>query len=768
MWTPARILVSQFPVFLAFLTVARPTAAQETRVITGTLRNASDSTLLADVLVKLIDPRVPRLTSTDGAGTFTLRVPAGPARLLAVRIGFLPETLIVRADQAALTASMRPTVVVLDPMTVTGRFDNLQGISATASEGRVGAAELRRRPISREGELLETVPGVIVTQHSGDGKANQYFVRGFNLDHGTDFQTRIEGMPLNLPTNAHGQGYTDLNLLIPELVEHLEYRLGVYHADMGDFGSAGGAEFRLVSRLDRPFARFTAGKHGLARLVAAASRHGGRGDFLVGGELKAYDGPWEIDQRARKLSGVARYSWGRGPSRFSILGMAYRNTWNASDQIPVRAVEAGLISRFGQIDSTDGGETERYSLSGSWRRAGGGSAQEVQVFGVYSRLDLFSNFGFFLSDPIRGDQFNQREGRVVLGANARHSQQVSALGQSHVVRVGVQTRADLIHGLGLHRTVARFRVGTVRQDNVREWGSGAWLEAESRWRPWLRSVVGTRADGYFFKVRSDRAGNSGSRRAGIVSPKASLVLAPSTEVEFYLSAGLGFHSNDARGTTITIDPVSGGSAARVDPLVRSRGAEVGLRISPLPGWRSTLVLWALDLDSELLFIGDGGSTEPSDASRRRGVTWTGYYRPIPPLALDLDVSFSRARLARAPGNGNRIPGALESVVAAGIGWNALDRGPFGSLRLRHFGSYPLIEDNSVRARSATLVNAEAGYLFTGIRLQAEVLNLLDSRAYDIQYYYRSRLQGEPAAGVDDVHFHPVEPRQVRVSLSWGL
>ena len=659
----------------------------------------------------------------------------------------------------------RDTAAVLDTLRVTGRYDNLIGIAATASQGRVGAVDLRSRPIARDGELLETVPGMIVTQHSGEGKANQYFVRGFNLDHGTDFQTRVEGMPVNMPTHGHGQGWTDLNFLVPELVSHLDYRLGVYHAELGDFGSAGGAEFHLVRTLDRPFVTLGAGQNGLARAAAGGSTRALGGDLLAGGEVRSYDGPWDRPQGIRKLAGMARYSADRGASRFSLLAMAYRNRWDSNDQVPVRAVDGGAIGRLGQVDSTDGGRSERYSLSGSWQRAGARTADEVQLFGIYSDLDLYSNFTYFLDDPERGDQFNQKDRRVVLGANAKHTR---ALGTKHRLTIGAQTRADLIGGLGLYRTQAQLRHATVREDRVRETGTGLFAEAESRWRPWLRSVMGVRGDGYTFHVDSDRPENSGSRRAGIISPKASLVIAPSTLVELYLSGGFGFHSNDARGTTITIDPATGERADRVDPLVRSRGAEVGLRMAPVRGLRSTLTVWALELDSELLFVGDAGATEPSATSRRSGVTWANFYRPIPSLSLDADISFARARLAGVPAEESRIPGALEHVFAGGIAW-APERGPFGALRVRHFGAYPLIEDNSVRADAATLVNAEAGvHLVRGLRLEATLLNVLNSRAADIQYYYPSRLRGEPAGGVNDVHFHPVEPRQLRASLTWTL
>jgi hypothetical protein len=667
----------------------------------------------------------------------------------------------------AIPDSTKPQVV--DTLVVTGRYDDLIGIAATASEGRVGAVDLQARPITREGELLETVPGMIVTQHSGDGKANQYFIRGFNLDHGTDFNTRIEGMPVNMPSHAHGQGYTDVNFLIPELVDYIDYRLGVYHTELGDFGSAGGAEFHLVKSLDRPFAIAGAGEDGLARLAGGASRSLGGGTLLVGGEAKTYDGPWDMAQDLRKLSGLARYSWDRGSSEFSVLAMGYHNQWNASDQVPQRAVQSGRIDRFGFIDGTDGGHTRRYSLSGSWRHAGDSSVQDVQVFGLYSDLSLFSNFEYFLNDPSRGDQFNQQEQRVVVGASARHVQSGDALGASHLLKLGLQTRADFLRPVGLYRTQGRERLSTVRQDDVTQWGSGVYVEAESRWLPWFRSTVGLRGDFYTFDVDANIPANSGHRTAAIASPKASLIFTPGAETELYLSGGLSFHSNDARGTTITVDPETGEPADQVDPLVRSRGAEVGLRASWLRGWRSTLSLWALGLASELLFVGDAGMTEPSAASSRRGVTWANFYRPVPRLLLDFDVSFARARFTDVPEGEDHIPGALENVVAAGAAWSTPGQGIFGAVRLRHFGSYPLIEDNSVRATATTLVNTDLGYqLASGLRLQLSLLNLFDSRASDIQYYYTSRLQGEPAEGVDDVHFHPVEPRQIRAMLAWGL
>ena len=657
----------------------------------------------------------------------------------------------------------------LEPVTVVaGRSDDLIGSASTASEGHVGATDLLLRPITREGELQETVPGVIVTQHSGDGKANQYFVRGFNLDHGTDFQTTLEGMPVNMPTHAHGQGYTDLNFLIPEMVGHLDYQLGIYHAEVGDFGSAGAAQYFLVRSLPQPFATVTAGAFGMARLATAGSVHVGAGDLLAAGEAKDYNGPWVIPEDLRKLSGLTRYSWETGHSQFSVLAMAYHNQWNSSDQIPLRAVEEGLIGRFGAIDSTDGGSTDRYSLSGTWRHDGARSVRQVTLFGIRSDLSLFSDFEYKLTDTTHGDQFNQQEHRAVVGGQATDEFERHFFGVTHVVTLGLQTRYDILSPVGLYHTEARVRLDTVRQDDVHEWGSGVFISAESHWTRWLRSTLGVRGDVYTFDVASDLPENSGSRSAGIISPKASFAFTPSRNVELYLSGGLGFHSNDARGTTITVDPGTGLPVQHVDPLVRSRGAEAGLRADPLRGWRSTLSLWALHLNSELLFTGDGGTTEPSAASDRWGITWANFYRPIARLSLDADVSFAHARFTGIPTGQDHIPGALENVVAAGVTWSAPSGGIFASLRLRHFGAYPLMEDNSVRAPSADLVNAEVGYAVSRLRLQVSVLNVFNEVADDIAYYYTSRLAGEPAEGVDDIHFHPVEPRQARATVAWGL
>lgn len=686
-------------------------------------------------------------------------------RLPFLTIGLLAAALPLSAQEQPRTDTL-PDLYLLRGVVVEGRIDDLTQVAASASQGRVGAADLRLRPLSREAELLETVPGLIMTQHSGDGKSNQMFVRGFNLDHGTDFLTRVEGMPVNIATHAHGQGYTDLNFLVPELVDYVEYQLGNYYAEVGDFGSAGSAQFRLRRALARPIFSSGFGENGFARVVAAGSTRIGPGDLLAGGEFKGYDGPWDRPQDLSKKSGMLRYSWASGNHAFSLLGLGYDNRWNSSDQIPQRLVDQGRISRFGQVDSTLTGASSRYSLSGHWARSGDHSQQRVEMYRIQYDLDLYGNFTYFLGDEENGDQVLQRDrDRVILGMNAMHVQPFQWMDRSHTLTAGAQTRFDQAD-VGLFATRRRQIVDAIREDVVDQWGTGIYLQAESRWSPTFRSIVGVRGDHYRVKVESDLAANTGDASASIVSPKLSLIFGPWSGTEVYASAGRGFHSNDARGATSRVTP-DGDPVDPVPPLVPSLGAELGFRTTPKPGWRSTLALWTVQLDSELLFVGDDGSTEPSDGSRRVGVTWANFYRVTPRLTTDLDISFTRARFLDVDPGEDRIPGSLSNVVAAGVSWEPEERGLFGALRLRHLGGYAMIEDNSVKADPASLVNLNAGYRLGALRVSLNVLNLLDSKAADIQYFYESLLPGENSP-VEDVHFHPAEPRQLRLMLSWGL
>ena len=505
----------------------------------------------------------------------------------------------------------------LDRVIVTGRRQNLVGEAISASEGSVSQSDIAEHPLLRTGDLLEFVPRLVATAHSGSGKANQYFLRGFNLDHGTDFSTSIDGMPVNMRTHGHGQGYTDLNFLIPEAIGSLTYRKGTYYADVGDFSSAGSAEFRVANTVDAGQASLTVGSHQYSRIAVVDSTRLGAGDLLYAGEYQTYNGPWtDIDEQVRKKNALLRYSVDLRGGRAHATLMAYDNTWNAADQIPQRAVDSGLISEFGSLDTTVGGTSSRYSLSGGWNGPAFGGTFSADAYAIDYALNLWSNFTYLLDDPVNGDQFQQVDDRTIYGFRLSEEWE---RGRSRW-RLGADGRLDDIDRVALLRTRAREQTGTVRDDRVREGSLGIYLANEFRFSDRLRSYVGVRRDQYDFEVDSTLAANSGDARAGITSYKASLAYQPADRLELYASYGTGFHSNDARGTTITIDPVNGEPAERVDPLVDSRGAELGARMySRERRLQGTLALWTLALDSELLFVGDAGNTEPSRPSRRNGI-----------------------------------------------------------------------------------------------------------------------------------------------------
>ncbi len=654
---------------------------------------------------------------------------------------------------------------VYDQIQVTGRGSDMVGIADSATQGVTGQQELSARPILRPGEVLETVPGLIISQHSGDGKANQYYLRGFNLDHGTDFSFTVDNVPINQPTNAHGQGYADLNFLIPEIIDTVRYEKGLYYADKGDFSAAGAADITLVSSLPQGIAEITGGSFGFERGLVADSAKVGAGQLLAAVELEHYDGPWVRPDDYRKENGLVRYSEGDAANGFNVTLGAYNGEWSSTDQIPQRAVAEGLISRFGSIDPTDGGGAYHYSLSAELRRGDDTSLTTLSTFVYNSKMKLFSDFTYFLEDPVHGDQFEQSDYRTVEGFNLRHEWAARRAGLDVETTVGLQGRNDSIHD-GLFHTEDQRILSLTRSDFVDEASLGPYAQALVHWTPWLRTVTGLRADYYVFNVDSNLAVNSGYRDRAIAEPKMSVILGPWKSSELYLNFGEGFHSNDARGTTIAVDPRTGQPLAPVSPLVRAKSADLGFRTSLLPNLQTSVSFFRLDLASELVFDGDAGDTEPSRPSRRLGVEVQNYYRPSPWLVVDADFALSRARFTDFATLGDHIPGAIESAAAVGLTVPSLD-GFFGSVRWRYFGPRPLIEDDSVQSHSTSLVYLDAGRdVLKNLKLTFEIFNLFNAQASDIDYYYTSRLPGEPAAGVNDIHFHPSEPRSFRVVAAY--
>ncbi|OFI33604.1 TonB-dependent receptor [Alteromonas lipolytica] len=653
----------------------------------------------------------------------------------------------------------------IERVVVFGKQSDLIGESISASEGVIGAGDIAQRPLLRAGEILEFVPGMVVTQHSGSGKANQYFLRGFNLDHGTDFSITLDGMPVNMRTHGHGQGYSDLNFITPEFIQQINYQKGPYRATQGDFSVAGAANFALVSSFAKPFAKLEVGENGYLRTVAATNIAVGDDSLALGGEWQQYDGPWtDINEDIGKASVFARYRKATSDSVLHVTLLGYDNQWDAADQIPLRAVQQGLIDELGSIDNTLGGDSSRYSLSLNWQNAD----WLVNAYAVSSRLNLFSNFTYYLENPERGDQFEQVDERTLYGGSVSRFYSAS-VGDTHFHLIaGLETRFDDIREVGLYATDQRERLGTVRRDSVNEYSVAGFLQLDADLTDNLTAHADIRHDYLAVDVNSDNEQNSGDDSDHITSLKAGISYIINDAWQAYFNAGQSFHSNDARGAVIRIDPASGEVTNPVDLLVRGEGAEIGLRVARYRYYNASLSLWYLNNDSELVFVGDAGNTEASRASQRRGVELSVYYWFTANLTTDLELAWTDSQYREdEEGEGRHIEGSLPVVASLGLNWQMNDDWR-SDVRLRYFGKRTLDSFKTHQSETFTVVNASLVYETSQWQTSLSVLNLFDSNDHDIDYWYASRLPGEPTQGTDDLHYHPIEPRTLRAAVSYAF
>lgn len=672
-------------------------------------------------------------------------------------------------------------ILITAPIIEKGHYGNSVGISDAASEGVVRAKMFQDQPLLRSGEVLETVPGLVVTQHSGDGKANQYFLRGYNLDHGTDFASSVDGVPVNMPTNAHGQGYADLNFLIPELVEKIDYRKGPYYAENGDFSSAGSADIQYRHSLDRNFADLTAGGFGYRRALFAGSTLLNSPDsdspVLLGAfEVMHNDGPWTSPENLHKVNGLLRLGKGNQAKGWSLDSMYYGAGWNSTDQIPLSLIDSGQLGRYSALDPTDGGDTGRAVLSGEWHENEEKGYTKVLAYVEHYRLQLWSNFTFFElrsaiapNSNLPSDQFEQSENRDVYGSMVAKGWSHGLFGHRSTTEIGLQIRHDNIH-VSLLDTQSRVPFDVVTSDLVSETQTGVYVQNTTHWTSWFRTIVGLREDLVAMDMTSYVIPqNSGATSAKKLLPKFSAIFGPRDKTEFFFNAGRGFHSNDARGVIDRIDPTTGTPASPVPALAGSFGKEIGMRTEMIRGLQSSLALWSLDSDSELVYNADSviGSTSPNGASKRYGVEWDNHLVVNHWLLIDANTAWTHARYANINDNGstgNLIPNAVSKVGLIRTTLHDLGFWTAG-LETRYIGSYPLSQDGSLTAPSATVTNLRVQRkLSPDVALSLDLLNLLNRQYYDIAYQQDYRVSAASLIVPSGITVHPGEPRQLRVSL----
>jgi hypothetical protein len=664
-----------------------------------------------------------------------------------------------------------------------------------ASAGDISQTQIASEPLLRPAAILENIPGLIVTQHSGEGKANQYFLRAFNLDHGTDLALEVDDMPVNMPTHAHGQGYSDFNFVIPELAGDLHYKKGPYYADEGDFATAGTARVGLVNEIATS-ATLGFGEDGYRRGLLAGSTNILGGTLLAAGEVYHNDGPFDVPDDYNRLNGIVRYFHGDDRDYYTLTAMAYSGKWTSTDQVPERAIAEGLIDRFGSLNPSDGGISSRSSLSFSRVKRTDDDQVQVSAYLIRYKLDLWSTFTYYLKDPVYGDQMLQHDDRIVYGIKASKTWFTSIFGAATNNVIGMQTRIDDIKDVGIFPTFERQTIGTEQNAGVVESNGAVYAETATQWLPYFQTTLGLREDEFDFDVKdkmlnadgscnieSDPLGCvTGNKRASIFSPKFGVVLGPWASTTYFFNFGDGYHSNDARGVTRS---GQNPDQSPVTPLTRATSAELGIASKLVSNLDTRLDIFGLKLKSELVFDGDAGVTSPSGATTRTGVEWGNVYHINGWLSANLNAAFTRARFDHdaepddlgcgdaAPSHpcvqdvaivGKYVPNSPTNVIDAGLTAQR-DSGWFGSVRARHFGESPLVEDNSAKSPAYTTVDTQIGFRANQWLAAVDIFNVANVKWNDIEYYYVSRLKNEPSPVADYV-VHSGVPRTVRARFQY--
>ena len=698
------------------------------------------------------------------------------------------------ASATAQTQQPAPVDRSGSDVVVTASRVDLLGQAATASQGAITRDEVQLRPIYRPAQLFESIPGLVVTAHSGEGKAQQYLIRGYNLDHGTDFASLVDDMPVNRPTNTHGQGYSDLNFLLPQIVEGIDYTKGPYYAAVGDFGSVASAHTRLANEIPDQ-ATVSVGTDDYQNLFAGGTLHLGGGRRLLGAlEVGRYNGPWRPGQDFKKVNATLRYSQGDAADGFSLTGMVYKSGGLLTTDQPLRAIEAGLISRFGTLDPTDASRSLRYSLSAHLDKPLGSGRLALSLYGIGSTMTLVNDFTHYLDDPVNGDQEEQNESRATFGGAAAWSSRTTLGGMQSDMVIGFQGRYDTAfvdrrHTLGRSTILPFCQLeqddgpalsypavnGYCSADRVHLLDLAPYVQEALSLTPWLRVVGGLREEFYRASDRSDVTSARGSGHQWLAQPKGSLILGPWAKTELYVSAGRGFHSNDVRGVFGTVPeegvPLAGGATPLLAPTV---GYEIGLRSDVVPKLSIQLAAFQQDFKSELTYNADSGQDESGAPSRRQGVEVSGQYHPFRWLELNADLAFSKPRyrtddLAAYGLNQPYIADAPNFIYSAGVLVNALGRWS-GGLQWRRLGTHSLDDgDEYPQDPGFSEWNLDVTFAFPhGWRVGVSVYNLFDSKDDAADYHYASRLPGEPAEGVTDFQVHPLEPRSARFMLTVPL
>lgn len=699
------------------------------------------------------------LLQTEGAtanalGNYEVTLKEGHYDIKISFIGYTTQLAAVNIrnnEITVLSSVLKPGGIQLADIVVNGEPDR--------PINTLSQIDIKLRPINTAQDILRMVPGLFIAQHAGGGKAEQIFLRGFDADHGTDINVEVDGLPVNMISHAHGQGYADLHFLIPELVNTVDFDKGPYFANKGDLNTAGYVSFQTKNKLDRNFVKLEGGSFGAARAVAGINLplNRKRSSAYIASEYSRTDGYFDNPQKFQRFNLQARFnSQVNDHTMFTATATAFKSGWNASGQIPDRAVAEGMINRYGSIDPTEGGGTSRYNLLLKLKHDfNNGSSWENQAYAIRYDFNLYSNFTFYLKDSVNGDQINQKDGRWVYGYKSRYLHTSTFLRKILKTDVGGGFRYDVINNIALNHTVKRQFLNHIEYGDIREANVNAYVSETLCITDRLSANAAVRLD-YFSFSYTDKLSMTQRSDVGkaIVNPKLNLTFQATNSLSLFARAGTGFHSNDARVVV---------AQAGTKTLPRAYGLDVGADVKITPRFFVHSALWRLDLDQEFVYVGDDGIVEPSGKTTREGIDLSMRYQLGNSIFLDGDLNVTKPRFKGLRDGENYIPLAPIITSIGGISYRK-SSGLNGSLRYRYMGDRPANEDNTIIANGYFISDVMVNYSDPRFEIGISIENIFNTQWKEAQFATQSRLKNEKAP-VEEIHFTPGTPFSLKIRFT---
>lgn len=726
------------------------TAVIQGQNLKGTITDENGAPLMD---VGIFNKNTGQHSHSDYRGSFLLTNTTRNDSIYFSRLGYATKLVqVLEQDfQVPISVTMEESSISLDQVVLVSKVDALS---------RIAAMDLKTNPVKSSQEILRKVPGLIIGQHAGGGKAEQIFLRGFDIDHGTDIALSVDGLPVNMVSHAHGQGYADLHFVIPETIENINFGKGPYYGDQGNFNTAGYVDLRLRKSLDENLVSLELGQFNTQRLLGMFNvLNEGNSSAYVASELYLTDGPVESPQNFNRINILGRYRYQLpGDQELLLTASHFQSKWDASGQIPQRAVDQGLISRFGSIDDTEGGQTSRTNLLINHnKQLGSGGTLKTKAYLSQYDFELFSNFTFFLEDPVNGDQIRQVENRIIVGAESVFEEYKENWGsQGLEYRAGIGFRYDnvddneLANTLNRQTTLNRIAFGDVDEVNTYAFLDARLKSGDFTFNPSVRLDY-FKFD-YVNKLSELYDNKSEDKLA--FSPKFNTIYSPNLNTQFFLKTGIGFHSNDTR-----VVVANGGE----DILPAAYGVDLGTILKPTNKLVLNATLWTLFLEQEFVYVGDAGIVEPSGKTRRLGAEIGARCQATDWLYLYADANYTRGRSTEEPDGEDYIPLAPDFTATGGFTIDT-QNGFSGGINYRYVDARPANEDNSIVAEGYFVSDANFNYNVKNWTFGIIIENLFDTEWNETQFATESRLFNE-ANSVEEIHFTPGTPFYLRGKIS---